>query len=186
MIHKLQKLNDMKKVLCVLFLLLVVNIAYSQYSVNRNKSGFDISKLSVGGNFGLQFGDYTIVSISPQIGYDFSKYFTAGAGFGYTYFKDSEYDYKWKRSYLSFNTFGRFYPIENIVASIQPEMSRMWETLEYKGSDTKYEKFVPSVLIGGGFRYMGVIAMIQYDVVQNDYSPYGDKLFYSLGYTFNF
>ena len=66
---------------------------------------FDPSKLSVGGNFSLQFGDYTVVGISPQIGYDFSKYLTAGAGFGYTYFKDKHYDYKCSNSYLSFDVF---------------------------------------------------------------------------------
>lgn len=186
MIHKQQKLNNMKKILCILLFLLVTDLAYSQYSKETKQSGFDKSRLSIGGNLSLQFGNYTVVGISPQVGYDFSKYFTAGTGFGYTYFKNSEYDYKWKRSYLSFNTFGRFYPVENIILSVQPEMSRMWETYEYRGINEKNEKFVPSVLIGGGLRYMGVIAMIQYDVIQDDYSPYGDKLFYSLGYTFNF
>lgn len=174
----------MKKAVIIFFLLVVSTTVYSQYS--QYKSGFDISRLSVGGNFSLQFGDYTVIGISPQIGYDFSKYFTAGAGFGYTYYKDKEYDYKWNRSYLSFDVFGRFYPIENIVISLQPEISRMWETFEDRGIKEKETKFVPSVLIGGGLRYMGMIAMIQYDVVQDDYSPYGNRLFYSVGYAFNF
>lgn len=177
----------MKKVISILSFLLVVNLAaYSQYSRNQSKSGFDISKLSIGGNFSLQFGDYTVIGISPQVGYDFSKYFTAGAGFGYTYFKENEYDYKWTRSYLSFNMFGRLFPVENIVISVQPEINRMWQTLKYNGVSEDYTKFIPSVLVGGGLRYMGMIAMIQYDVVQDDYSPYGNRLFYSIGYTFNF
>lgn len=176
----------MKKILCVLLFLLLAVASYSQYSANNSKSGFDISKLSIGGHFNMQFGNYTAIGISPQVGYDFSKYFTAGAGLGYTYFKNNEYDYKWTRSYLSFNTFGRFYPVENIVFGIQPEISRMWETFKNRGNNVKDERFLATVLIGGGIRYAGVIAMIQYDVIQDEYSPYGEKLFYSVGYTFNF
>lgn len=51
-------------------------------TTKKSGSGFDMSKLTVGGNFGLQFGDYTIVNISPQVGYKFSKHFTFGTGLG--------------------------------------------------------------------------------------------------------
>jgi len=150
-------------------------------------SSFDKSKLSFGGNLSLQFGDYTVVGISPQVGYDFNKYFTAGAGLGYTYFKDKVYDYKWSSSYLSFDLFGRFYPIEYIVIGIQPEISRMWQSISYyDGYKVSESKFVPSFLVGAGLRLGGMTAMIQYDVVQDDHSPYGDNLFYSVGYTFRF
>lgn len=133
----------MKKVLCILLFLLAANLAYSQYSRETKKSGFDMSRLSIGGNFSLQFGNYTVIGISPQVGYNFSKYFTAGAGFGYTYFKNSEYDYEWKRSYLSFNTFARFYPVQSIIIGIQPEINRMWESYEYRNVSEKTQKVVP-------------------------------------------
>ena len=150
-------------------------------------SSFDKNKLSFGGNISLQFGDYTVVGISPQVGYDFNKYFTAGAGLGYTYFKDKVYDYKWSSSYLSFDLFGRFYPIEYIVIGIQPEISRMWQSVTWNdGVKVSENKFVPSFLVGGGLRLGGMIAMIQYDVAQDDNSPYGNNLFYSVGYTFKF
>lgn len=151
------------------------------------RSSFDMSKLSIGGNFSLQFGDYTVIGISPQVGYDFSKYLTAGAGLGYTYYKDKFNSGKWNSSYLSFDLFGRFYPIEYIVLGVQPEISRMWQNIKYNDG-TKYSenKFVPSFLIGGGLRLGGMVAMIQYDVVQDKNSPYGDNLFYSIGYTFRF
>lgn len=165
-------------------------VANTQKSKYQSKSGsgfqFDKSKLSLGGSLGLQFGDYTVVNISPQVGYDFAKYITAGAGFGYTYLKESRYNTKWTNSYLSFNLFGRFYPIDFLVIGIQPEISRMWQTLKVNGVGYTESKFVPSFLVGGGLRYGGVIAMIQYDVVQDDYSPYGDNLVYTVGYTFNF
>ena len=151
------------------------------------KNGFDKSKLVFGGSFGLQFGDYTIINVSPQVGYNFSKYYTLGAGIGYTYYKDKYYDYSgykrnYKSSYASVNVFGRFYPIDFIVVSIQPEMSYMWRS--YDGY--KENKAVPSVLVGGGLRLGGMMAMIQYDVVQDRNSPYSDGIFYTVGYTFSF
>lgn len=153
----------------------------------QNKSSFDMSKLSVGGNFSLQLGDHTVIGISPQVGYDLSKYFTVGAGFGYTYYKDKSFDYNFKNSYLSFDLFGRFYPVEYLVIGIQPEISRMWQSIEYRdGAKYKESEFVPSFLVGAGIRMSGMIAMIQYDVVQNINSPYGNNIFYSVGYTFRF
>lgn len=150
-------------------------------------SSFDKSKLSIGGNFSLQFGDYTVIGISPQVGYDFSKYFTAGAGLGYTYYKDKYYAGKWNSSYLTFDVFGRFYPIEYLVIGVQPEISRMWQNIEYyDGVKESESKFVPTFLVGGGLRLAGMIAMIQYDVVQDRNSPYGNSIFYSVGYTFRF
>ncbi|NDV78454.1 hypothetical protein D0T57_05660 [Dysgonomonas sp. 511] len=148
---------------------------------------FDPSKLSFGGNLSLQFGDYTVVGFSPQVGYDFSKYVTLGAGLGYTYYKTDYYNYDWKASYMSFNLFGRFFPIEYIVIGVQPEISRMWQTFKWNdGYEAKESKFVPSLLVGGGLRLGGMMAMIQYDVIQDKNSPYGDNLFYSVGYTFRF
>lgn len=156
-----------------------------------SSTGFDKSKLVFGGNFGLQFGDYTIVNVSPQIGYNFSKYCTLGAGIGYTYYNDkyragNGQKYDDKSSYLSMNIYGRFYPIQYIVLGIQPEISRMWRSTDTPAGEYKNNKFVPTVLVGGGIRLGGMIAMIQYDVVQDAYSPYGDNIFYSVGYTFSF
>lgn len=182
----------MKKIGILFVCMLLATISISAQTSERKMykpngdlpttSGFDKSKLSLGGSLGLQFGDYTLINISPQVGYDISKNLTLGAGLGYTYYKEKGYYNDYSVSYLNFDIFGRFYPIENIVLSVQPEMSRMWRTV---GGNTE-SKFVPSVLVGGGLRYDGMLAMIQYDVVQNINTPYGNTIFYTVGYTFNF
>lgn len=178
----------MKKLILMLSFIVSLGIgtAYSQYYGGGygSNSGFDASRLTYGGSVSMQFGDYTSVGISPQIGYNFSKYLNAGTGFGYNYFREKEYDYKWSRHYLSFNLYGQFYPIDYIVLAVQPEISRMWQTEQFGGIKEKYEKFVPSVVVGAGFRYGGMTAMIKYDVVQDDYSPYGKHIFYSVGFYF--
>jgi len=174
----------MKKLVILIFIVFCCSLSL------KAQGGFNPSNLVFGGNLGLQFGNYTVVNVSPQLGYSFSKYVTAGAGLGYTYYKNDYYigrdKFDYKSSYFSMNLFGRFYPIEYLVVSLQPEISRMWRTIDdYSGSYSE-NKFVPSVLVGGGVRLGGMIAMIQYDVVQNNNSPYGDNIFYSVGYTFSF
>jgi hypothetical protein len=178
----------------LVFLTLSLNAQnyYNKPQPNNNIIGFDKSKLTFGGSFGLQFGDYTVVDIAPQVGYNFSKYFNAGAGISYTYYKDDFYSggdkYDDKRSYLGMNVYAKVYPTSFLVLMVQPEANRMWSTIEGKGFPYKQSenKFVPSVLVGGGLRLGPITAMLQYDIVQDNYSPYGNRIFYSIGYSFGF
>ena len=178
----------------------------------KTKSSFDKKKLFFGGNFGLQFGNYTLVDISPQIGYAFSRYASAGLGISYTHINTSfisYYDYKDTRNYAGFNFFGRFYPIPNIVLSVQPEINYFWGSYNnvnvnyysgYYGGNNNgnyYEQkkyissIIPAFLVGGGLRIPAgtagsVLMMVQYDLIQDRYLPYGTSFFYSVGYTFGF
>ncbi len=52
----------------------------------------------------------------------------------------------------------------------------MWSSIENDHSgEIKQEKFVPSVIVGGGIRLGGISMMLKYDLVQDDYSPYGNN-----------
>lgn len=156
------------------------------HSQQYKKQGFDKSKLEFGGSLGLQFGDYTGVHISPQVGYNFSNYLSAGAGIGYSYYGKDKYGVDIAEHFASFNLYGNIYPVKFIVLSVKPEISRMWQTTKYRGEKSTYTKFVPSVVVGGGLRFGPLMAQIKYDVVQDNYSPYGSGIFYSVGYTFDY
>jgi len=189
----------MKKILFFIILVSSSIFTYAQNYYGTEKAvtvgsaiGFDKSKLTFGGGFGMQFGNYTLISFAPQVGYNFSRLFNAGMGLSYTFYKDDFYvdAAKWdeKRHYFGLNAYGRLYPVEYLVVSVQPEITRMWRTLEPKSSQGKISenKFVPSVVVGAGVRLGPITAMLQYDLVQNDYSPYGDRIFYSVGYVWSF
>lgn len=190
----------MKRCIWLVALLLMASL----YSVAQEepleeleeKRGFDKSKLFIGGNFGLSFGNTTMVNVSPQLGYRFNRWLAAGTGLNFQYasFKQEYYNgstYS-RESYgvVGLNIFGRVYPIQQILLQVQPEMNYTWGNLKIYGPpDQKYVldgKTVPSLLLGAGGVLPagrgGFIIMAQYDVLQHERTPYGNKVFYNFGY----
>lgn len=200
-----QYLNSvgMKKSLLIFSLLFLSGLySFCQEEAAEPVKGFDKSRLFFGGNFGLGFGSTsTIINISPQVGYRLNRYFAAGLGVNgqYSSFKSQYYNggTASRETYgmTGLNIFGRVYPIDQILLQVQPEMNYTWGKLKVYGPpDNTYKldgKFVPSILLGAGGiipagRKSGFLVMVQYDVLQNDRTPYGDKIFYNFGFTTGF
>ena len=171
---------------------------FSQDEEEQPKQGFDKSKLFVGGAFGLSFGSYTLVNLSPQVGYQFSRFFAAGAGINGLYSSE-----KWDEVYgesrteygvIGLNIFGRVYPIPFAFAQLQPEANYVWQTdTYYDQTNTKQEiklggKMIPSILAGVGAAIPAgrgaFTIMAQYDLLQNERSPYSENVFFSFGLNF--
>lgn len=172
-----------KLIICTLFLL-STGICFSQSTI-KQPSKFDISKLEFGGNFGLSLGDdATSIIIAPQVGYRFDPRFSAGLGVNYTYYSYSGE----KLNYMGFSVYGRVNPFNPLVLQVQPEIYRMWGSSN--GSSIE-SRIVSTLLLGGGIIIplgagRGVTMMLYYDVANSEYSPYGNRLFYSVGYTLTF
>lgn len=172
----------MKRITLILALLVFCGV-----SINAQ---FSARNLTFGGGLGLQFGDYTLVNFAPQVGYNFNRYMNLGAGINYTYFSE-KFDHKTFKEtnhYLGMNVYARIYPIQYIVLAVQPEVNRMWKSVKNlrTGDKSNTNDVIPTCLVGAGIRMGPVTAMLQYDLVQNDNSPYGTRIFYSVGYTFGF
>jgi hypothetical protein len=190
-----------KIVMVTMVFTLLAGALYAQDDEPIEKQGFDKSRLFGGGSFALSFGNITIVNISPQVGYRFSRYFAAGVGVNgqYSSFKTvNGYDgstlSREEYGVAGLNIFGRFYPIEQIILQVQPEGNYVWGKVKYYDPAQEFKldgKIVPSVLLGvGGAIPMGgagaFIIMGQYDILQNERTPYGNKVFFSFGYNFGF
>ena len=204
----MHKITEMKKILVpILLVCIFISSARAQDSTGTDepKKGFDRSRLFVGGNFGLSFGDYTIVNVSPQVGYRFNQYLAAGIGINGQYtqikYEDVNGDTWQRENYgvAGMNIFGRFYPIQQAFVSLQPELNYIWGSVkQYGNPETKYSlnaKIIPSMLVGaGGVLPMGgaggLLVMVQYDVLHksgtgNDPgTPYGSNAFFSIGFNF--
>lgn len=141
---------------------------------------------SFDGNFGLGFGDYTTINLSPQIGYSPNSFFTFGVGINYNYYDDRDYDDS--RHYFGGNLFMKLHPIPYITLQIQPEIQKSWRRVD--GERVSGDIF-PCLLVGAGGnlpvgpgRYFSL--MFYYDLLQRHNTPYGSKIFYSVGYSFSF
>jgi len=154
-------------------------------------SGFDKSKLVYSGTFNFAFtNNFSAVTISPQVGYAFNKFFTAGAGINYNY--RSQANINTSLNFLGLNVYGRATPIQYVALQVQPEGHYMWG----KGMGNVKSKLIPCMLVGAGVvipsgKVGAINAMIYYDVIQYtyngvNYSPYGNKVIYSVGFIFSF
>ncbi len=166
--------------------------AQSQQPLSYSEGHSSQGRMVFGGTFGLAFGsNYSSVNISPQVGYEFNRYFTAGGGIAYFYYKNDlnigdRSDFS--QNYLGANVYAKFSPIRYISFQVQPEIYQMWGSA---GGESIDSQTVPAVLAGGGVnipagRNGAVSLMVYYDLVQDDWSPYGNQMFYSIGYTFGF
>lgn len=136
---------------------------------------FDKSKLRFGANLGLSLSrNYTVFGLGPQVGYQFSDMFMAGAGVKYYYTKVKTYDYEIKNNMLGTNVFGYFYPVRFLTVFAQPEMNYIWSNLKNKntGEITKESGFVPSFVVGGGVRLGRSHITLNYDLAKHPRSPY--------------
>jgi hypothetical protein len=190
----------MKKI--VLFALLwgVVFIANAQEAQEEatEEKGFKKENVFVGGNFGLTFGDYTLINVSPQIGYRFNRLLAAGVGINAQYVGYKDRDIfsgdvyrKVSQGVTGLNVFGRFYPIPQLFLQVQPEANYLFgKETYYQPTKEQYKLdavIAPSLLMGGGAVLggngrSGFVISILYDVMQHEDSPYGNKPVYNVGF----
>lgn len=186
----------MKKTVCFLFFILCGCPLLAQ-----NGAGVKKEKLFAGGNFGFSFGHYTLINVSPQIGYRFNRFVSAGLGlnlqyvstkekneYGNDYFKTSEW-------VTGLNLFGRFYPVERFFVQAQPEINyrfgntTYYRTLDNLPTNQTYKndaEIVSCFLAGGGYSAPAgkgrIIITVLYDVFQRPNSPYGNQPVVNFGY----
>ena len=192
----------MKRICLALVFLCAYSFVFAQdeEKTEEKRNGFHKENLFFGGNFGLTFGDYTLINISPQLGYRLNKYFAAGAGINFQYVSEKQRDvynnplYKTSIGVAGLNLFGRAYPIQYFMLQLQPEVNYRFGNIKtyYNGVTEKTNLdalIVPSILAGGGIvipsdRSALIISMM-YDLLKDVNSPYGTKPFVNFTYNIN-
>lgn len=121
------------------------------------------SKFYFGGNLGLMFGTFTVIDISPLVGYKVTEKFHVGTGLTYTYYKYQE-DGPNNTKGESFETsiyggrlFTRYFVVSNLFLHVEdelisielPDLALYYST---GNIDTK-RQWLNSVLVGGGYGY---------------------------------
>ena len=180
----------MKKVFFTTILLLTFcgSVFAQGETLNANKpSWFSVKNITYGGILGASFTTNTsAITIAPQVGYNFTDWLNAGVGIRYSYLNFNNGVSTEKNNYAGFDIYGRTKIFQFLLLQIQPEIDHVWWTSNenFSGDKTSGSGFVPSFIVGAGFWYQHIYAMLFYDVIQNQRSPYGNTIGYSVGFSF--
>ena len=144
-----------------------------------------LEKVTVGGNFGLQFGSVTFIDVSPTFGYRFTDRFTAGPGITYRYLKF--------RGFEGSSLYG------GRIFARQRLGQQFFVQTEYESLNTEYRTnnpdrpisrtWVPGFFLGGGlFQPIGQRAAIIISALYNltydaTRSPYNSPWNFNVGFT---
>jgi hypothetical protein len=167
----------------ILFLAALQLPAQEEKNDTNEQGASLIDKLSLGGNFSLQFGNVTFIDISPMVGYRFTDRFTAGPGITYRYLKF--------RGFEGSSVYGGSLFARHIIGS-QFFAHAQYESLnaEYLTSlqDPVQRGWVPGFFLGGGiFQPLGrrgvvnisALYNLMYDPVR---SPYNSPWVFNVGF----
>ena len=175
----------MKNLLVAVFFIFFTSLQNINCQENDNFK-FDINRMFTGGNLGLQFGTYTVIDISPIVGYYFTDKFSAGVGVIYQYyaFKDNAYPLNnFKTNIYGAKTFLRYHIIQSIFAHAEYEALNL-ETQFFDPYNMRHQTprfFVHSILLGGGYRqamgdFSALNLMLLYNINETIDSPYRNPI----------
>lgn len=158
----------MRKAIITAFLVFsVLGIANAQMSKDIDWK----DKVFIGGNFGVTFGSYTNVNVSPMIGYKFTDKTLAGISLTYQYVKDSRYAVEFSSSIYGAGLWGRQFVTDNIFLHAEYELLNYEK---YFAGKTNERAWLGTGLVGGGYRYELLYVTALYILNHNtNNSPYG-------------
>ncbi len=168
----------------VLFLVIMTSLSIKAQDFNKFTD-----KLYWGGNFGLSFGTYTYIQVSPVVSYAVNDNFYVGTGLDYTYFRDSRnsFSYIYEGSIWAPKVFARYF-FKDFFAHVE------FQQIYYKNV---YNSLNPTEMIseshyyaGGGYRsWVGVnsfiFVMVLFDLERSDFY-FGDNPIIQIGFSSGF
>ncbi len=120
------------------------NSSSSNSGEKQEESGFDWSRVTIGGGLGMSFGDVTAIDVSPNFGYYLTDQILAGVGVNYTYYAEKRNNFS--TSIYGGRIFGEYLvPGMPLLAHVETEMINLeWTATERKN--------ILNVYVGGGLR----------------------------------
>ncbi|HET6245711.1 MAG: hypothetical protein H0V01_04175 [Bacteroidetes bacterium] len=134
-------------------------------------------RLFFGGNFGLQFGNETVIDLSPLVGYRLTDKLSAGAGITYMYYRLRVPSVDFSTNIYGGRLFGRYFFLDNLFGHVEYEILNL-EVFDI-GNVRRVE--VTNILVGGGYRqhlggrtFINILAL--WNINQSEYSPYRNPI----------
>lgn len=156
------------------------------------------SRLYVGGTFGLGIGTVTNIDISPMVGFNINRHFSAGLGTTYMFYSYRYGSINYSSHFYGGRVFGRIVPLPDQLPSIF--LHGEYETInnereiqeDFNSPYILKRTWTPALLIGAGFKQQAgnnsfFTATILYNAIDDGTSAntiYGGPLVYRVGFIF--
>ncbi len=173
----------MKRQLKFLLLVLFISSCFLESSAQPPLEGEKFwDKVYFGGNFGLQFGDQTVVDVNPLIGYRVTEKLSVGITATYIYYKFRD-PYYTSLSYSSNiyggSIFARYFLLENIFAHVEGELLNLEVPNPILRRNVREDIF--GFYVGGGYRQplgdrSSLNILLLYNLNDNANSPYQNPI----------
>lgn len=179
----MKKMKKFHRYLIIFFFLLILSGSsiilaqpHRNDSIPRPRPAF-MDRLFLGGTFGVQFGNVTLVDVSPLVGYHINQRLSAAVGIIYQYYDDNYYHYS--THIFGGRTWARCYIYKNAVFAHAEYELLNYEPYGYLGNERVN---VNSFLLGGGYtQWIGPKAFMSLTVLWNftesPYSLYDNPIF---------
>lgn len=180
-----------KRLFLLLFLLGSMHFSFAQTEFGETTR----SRIYVGGNFGLGFGTFTNIDISPLAGYNINKFLSAGLGASWMFYSYRFAGVSERASFYGGRVFGRAVPLPETFPGIF--LHAEYETINnerwvenFLGAYELKRTWTPAVHVGGGFRQpAGENSFFTFTIIWNllddgtqASSIYGGPLNYRIGF----
>ena len=158
----------------------------------KEDQGSFFDRLNYGGNFGAQFGSYTMVNISPTVTYRFTDRLWAGPGVTYIYYSQSDGRGRTISSTVYGGSLvGRYQVLEQLF--LQTQLESLSVPVYYINTNTNEitlrRQLVVSPLVGAGYLVpfnktgSGVFLTALYNLnYKNSYGLYASPFIFRVGF----
>jgi len=163
----------------VLLILLFVSVLAAQErpAAQQPPKKNEPSKVYWGGELGVSFGSYFLISVVPLIGYKVTPQFHIGGKLGFSYIEDKRYETKITSFNYGSSVFARYLIVKGLYAHSEfVYWSYKYQTENLEGDRT----WVPFLLVGGGYIQplspsASLFIEVLWDVLKDDNSPYNSS-----------
>ena len=112
-----------------------------------------LSRMYVGGNFGLQLGNFTLIDISPLAGYNLTPWFSAGVGGTYMFVNIRQFNQTFRTNFYGFRGFTRALIGNSFLLHGEYELLNGEDLVpDQSGFLSLQRTWKPAVWVGGGYR----------------------------------
>lgn len=163
---------------------MAINVPLNGLSQKLNSTQTE-KKLFTGGNFGLQFGTFTNINISPWIGLNISAKIKSGVGVSYIYIRNNQPSLRYEAITYGGRMFFQYYFNNSIFSHAE------YEVLNGNYFINEPRRNIISLFVGGGLNQVigknsNINLMLLYNLNDNIYSPYSSNPIIRVGYMHNF